>query len=118
MPPPADPVPMADPRPLAQILNDTASVPAIRNEAAPAGSPRKAPRAATGAEPLWDLAPLNIEPIRPRVETPATPAVVVTVHDKKKPRTPLNESEKRVLIIAAAVIVTLGLAAAGYFLFG
>ncbi len=50
---------------------------------------------------------------------PTTAPVVVTVHDKKKrePRVPMSEGAKRTLIIIAAVLVTLGLAAAGYLLF-
>jgi serine/threonine protein kinase len=76
----------------------------------------KAPRLETGAEPLWDIGGLKIEPLKRRPESPTTAPVVVTVH-KDKQRVAMTESAKRLLIIAAAVLVTLGLAAAGYFLF-
>jgi len=130
----AEPEVSADARPLSQMMtSETTMGLAYQDPATPAPAPpssalptpppntlRKAPRAATGAEPLWDFGGLKIEPLRPRVEAPTTAPVVVTVHDKKKdkkPRVPLSEGTKRVLIIAAAVLVTLGLAAAGYFLF-
>jgi hypothetical protein len=78
----------------------------------------KAPRASTGAEPLWDIGGLNhkIQPLTKRPDAPATAPVVVTVHKDKPKRAPLPEATKRVLIIAAAVIVTLGLAALVYVL--
>jgi hypothetical protein len=75
----------------------------------------KAPRAATGAEPLWDIGGLKIEPLTKRSDAPTTAPVVVTVH-KDKPRVAIPENVKRALIIAAAVIVTLALAAVAYVL--
>jgi serine/threonine protein kinase len=103
--------PPAPAKPLAAILNETGQVAAIRGNKS---------RLETGAEPLWDLDAKTPPPapiaLRARVMTPATPAVVVSVHPKKQAER--KEKARRGAIIAASVIVTLGLAAAGYLLLG
>jgi serine/threonine protein kinase len=90
-------------RSLAQLLNDTNPVPALRE-----------PRALTGAEPLTDFETAPVLAPRVRVLTPPAPAVVVSVHEKKAAER--KEKARRGLIIAASLIVTLGIAAAAYFL--
>jgi serine/threonine protein kinase len=91
-------------RSLAHILSDTNQVPAIRDSK----------RAMTGAEPLTDFdAPAPPLPWV-RVQTPSKPVIAISVHEKKAAER--KEKARRGLIIAASLVVTLGLAAAAYFL--
>jgi serine/threonine protein kinase len=103
--PPASTAPVQG-RSLAQLLNDTNPVPAIRGS--------NLPRAMTGAEPLTDFETAPVLAPRVRVPTPPAPAVVVSVHEKKAVER--REKARRGLIIAASLIVTLALAAVAYFL--
>jgi serine/threonine-protein kinase len=95
-------------RSLAQLLNDTNPVPALRDS--------NLPRALTGAEPLTDFETSPVLAPRVRVLTPPAPAVVVSVHEKKAAER--KEKARRGLIIAASLIVTLGIAAAAYIVLG
>jgi serine/threonine protein kinase len=95
-------------RSLAQMLNDTNPVPAIRDS--------NLPRAMTGAEPLTDFETAPPTAPRIRVQTPPAPAIVVSVHEKKAAQR--KEKARRGLIIALSLIVTLGLAAAAYVVLG
>jgi serine/threonine protein kinase len=100
-PPAAAPAPA---RSLAQLLNDTNPVPALRDP--------KPPRAMTGAEPLdFDTLPLTFT--RPRVHTPSTPAIAISVHEKRA--AVRKEKARRGLIIATSIVVTLAAAAVAYF---
>jgi serine/threonine-protein kinase len=109
--PPADgagpPAPVQG-RSLAQLLNDTSSVPAIHGS--------NLPRAMTGAEPLTDFEAAPLLAPRVRVPTPPAPAVVVSVHEKKAAER--KEKARRAAIIAVSLVVTLGLAAAAYVVLG
>jgi serine/threonine protein kinase len=102
-----EPAPAAAPpaRSLAQLLNDTNPVPAIREP--------KPPRAMTGAEPLdFDTLPLTMT--RARVPTPSTPPIAVSIHEKRA--AVRKEKARRGLIIAVSLVVTLALAAVAYVL--
>jgi hypothetical protein len=101
-PPPPEPA-----KPLAAILSETGPTAAIRGSH---------PRLETGAEPLWDIdKPTPVpSPPRPRIRTPATPSVVVSVHPKKEAER--KEKARRGAVIAVSLVITLALAAAGYFL--
>ena len=111
MPPASVPGPAASPpapvqgRSLAQLLNDTNPVPAIRGS--------NLPRALTGAEPLTDF---ETAPPAPRIRVQRPSAIVVSVHEKKA--AVRKEKARRGLIIALSLVVTLGLAAAAYVVLG
>ena len=90
-------------KPLAALLGETGQLAAI---------PGAQPRLATGAEPLWD-ADRTPTP-RPRIPTPAAPAIVVSVHPKKAAER--KEKARRGAVIAVSVVLTLAVAAVGYFL--
>ncbi|HSN26202.1 MAG TPA: serine/threonine-protein kinase [Kofleriaceae bacterium] len=98
------PTPTPAAKPLAALLSETGQVGAIRGSHS---------RLATGAEPLWDMDNPTPTP-RPRIQTPVGPSVVVSVHPKKEAGR--KEKARRGAVIAVSVVVTLALAAAGYFL--
>ena len=100
------PPPLPPAKPLAAILNETGPTAAIRGSH---------PRLETGAEPLWDIdKPTPVPSPRPRIHTPPAAAIAVSVHPKKEAER--KEKARRGAVIAASLVVTLALAAAGYFL--
>ena len=96
--------PVAPAKPLAALLSETGPTAAMRGSH---------PRLETGAEPLWNMDAPTPTP-RPRIRTPVTPSVVVSVHPKKEAER--KEKARRGAVIAVSLVITLALAAAGYFL--